>query len=399
MLRACVLVAALLVAGNRGSAENGVKVTGQVVGPEGQPVPGAEVGALGQWNYAESLDDVYTAAADDQGLFELDLGVGAQRLYGSWSLWARDKDRELIGATIMQGSEGLGDPAEIRLAEGAYVHSSIVDQEGHPLPGLETEIAVHPGLAGLIRGPKTDENGEVAIGPLPTGVELVIEPPGDVYHLSLNSTWWRGRKAEITLKPGEVYELPTLVVDPEGRSAEGIVMDEQGRPVAGARVVPFRPTVPRNEVFTDEQGRFTLTRLAIRGEVWIVASHATEPHHAAVQIDPDEGEPLEIVLKPAATVRGQVVDGEGRAIQGARVRAIRMLRIGDTTSIWNAAWIPEPEPVATDADGFWSIDGLVSGAPYALSVQAEGLRYDPFQAKFVADADEPLGLGMVSPME
>ena len=35
---------------------------------------------------------------------------------------------------------------------------------------------------------------------------------------------------------------------------------------------------------------------------------------------------------------------------------------------------------------------------YALSVNAEGLRYDLFRTTLVPSADEPLDLGMISPM-
>lgn len=383
-----------------------VIVKGTVAKPDGQPAAGAEVGVLGQWRGANSFDEVFTdeafaVTADDEGHFELELAVERGMMVGAWSVWARDGD--LIRAVILQELEALHQPIEIPLAEGGYVKIRTLDPEGQPLASIETWIALTDGPAALIGGPKSDEHGDVIIGPLPAYVGLRIQPPHDAVHLALNDAWWSGEAGEITLAPGEVYELEPLRLNLEGRTVTGSVHDENGEPVAGAKVATFRPIGSTNEVLTDEQGRFTLTRLAVHGDVWLLASHPTESLYAARKVDPDAGEEVTLTLRPPTSVSGHVVDAEGRAVGNAEVQEWRMVRlqevIGKVHTLWRAPWIPQSDPTTTDADGFFRIEGLVSGAPYSVSIKAPGLRFDGTQTEFIADADNPVDLGIIRPRE
>ena len=70
--------------------------------------------------------------------------------------------------------------------------------------------------------------------------------------------------------------------------------------------------------------------------------------------------------------------------------------------VWNAAWIPHPEPVTSDEDGVWAIDGLVAGAPYLVFPQVVDMGVFQPEAAFIANADgsfTDVGLTTVRPLE
>ncbi|MGC9317102.1 MAG: carboxypeptidase-like regulatory domain-containing protein, partial [Armatimonadota bacterium] len=275
--------------------------------------------------------------------------------------------------------------------------------EGQPLADIGTAAFLVNPAAGFVGGYESDENGDVLIGPLPAYVELRIQLHPDLTHLALDDAWWSGEGRASSLKPGEVYELEPVRLDIEGRSVTGWVLDRDGEPVAGATVAAFRPQYPTNEVLTDEQGRFALTRLAIHGDTWLIASHPTDSLYAAVAVDPDAGGEAALTLRPPTSVSGRVLDGQGEAVPDAEVRAGRSVGLQDVTgevhTFWHAPWIPRADAATTDAEGFFRIDGLVSGAPCSVGVQAPGLRYDSMQTRFVADADDPVDLGPIQPLQ
>lgn len=110
-----------------------------------------------------------------------------------------------------------------------------------------------------------------------------------------------------------------------GAAATGRVVDLLGRPVAGVPVEAYLgcghgPTVAA--ATTDPQGRFALPPLPRDTTLWVVA-----PGYAAFK--QEVGDPdgflgaggLALTLRPAATVRGRVLDAAGRALGGVVVRA------------------------------------------------------------------------------
>ncbi|MCI0341499.1 MAG: carboxypeptidase-like regulatory domain-containing protein [Planctomycetales bacterium] len=129
------------------------------------------------------------------------------------------------------------------------------------------------------------------------------------------------------------------------------VVDEDGRPVAGARVLVYPDLTfdgaPRAEVVTDRDGRFTA---AIREEDALLVratGFATEP------VEEPRPLPAWIVLREGFRVAGVVVDGSGAPIAGARI-------------------LPEvPGPVGefvTEEDGRFVFEGLWYGPALILSV-------------------------------
>jgi len=388
----------------RADSSEPVTVAGKVVGPDGQPVPGARVGVLQAvviflgLMQPLTLDSLYTTATDAGGAFTLQLwGLGpVPPAHSAWSIWARDDARALMGAvTITTAPE---QPLEIRLAPASYVHTSVLDAEGKPMPGIGASVCLSK-VGMNVLGPSTDEQGSVRIGPLPASLPLRIYPSANIWYLALTDDWWDEAKPEMTLTPGETRELPPLRVGVRIRAIKGTVQGEDGHPVVGASVRTFIPCAFPVSATTDADGAFALTGLLpTSADLWIMASHPTQRLHVARKIGPMTPD-CRLVLRRLTSVTGQLADAQGRPVEGGQVRAVPHMRLGDRRAEewWDVDGLPEPEVAKTDTDGLWTIEGLVSGAPYVALVNAPGISLDMWRMAFVANADDPVDLGLVMP--
>ena len=56
---------------------------------------------------------------------------------------------------------------------------------------------------------------------------------------------------------------------------------------------------------------------------------------------------------------------------------------------------PAPDSCHTDTKGFWEVGDLVSGAPYMVPISNTVLSFDREHPALVADADDPVDLGLI----
>jgi protocatechuate 3,4-dioxygenase beta subunit len=158
-----------------------------------------------------------------------------------------------------------------------------------------------------------------------------------------------------------------------GMELAGRVRSAEGRPLPGVAVTltedggAFGSTIPAYFVIannkeegwatTDSEGRFSarvhpaVHHLAFRGGG--VAPRVVRGY------DPRRGEPLEVVLEPAATLSGRVVRPDGRAVPDV---AISLTQPESTN----------PESATTGADGRFEVKDLAPGA-YELTAMQEKL--------------------------
>jgi RNA polymerase sigma factor (sigma-70 family) len=105
---------------------------------------------------------------------------------------------------------------------------------------------------------RTDGQGGFRFAPGDPGAYLLARVSADGY-LAF-STAWGDSPITFALRPGERIRGVRLALRPP-RVCQGIVVDEAGRPVAGAQVVSYLPGRPSNapsSTQTDAQGRFEL---------------------------------------------------------------------------------------------------------------------------------------------
>lgn len=181
-----------------------------------------------------------------------------------------------------------------------------------------------------------------------------------------------------------------LVLRP-GARLDGEVHDENGRPIAGARVALARGGVlghqtmsclepPYPAVTTDPEGRFAFDGV-LCGEIHTV--FAAKPGRASVwqgvrmSHRATDRRPVVVVLPQGGSLTGQVRDPDGEPFTGALVvlapaGSEHLLREADM-----AAWVAGPTDegglsARSGTDGRFSVDGLVFGARYTARVTAAG---------------------------
>jgi RNA polymerase sigma factor (sigma-70 family) len=370
-----------------------IHLKGRVLGPDGQPAAGAEVGENSMGGPLLGLEKVFTDKCSETG--EFDLAKEAPDWQWFWCVYAR-QGADLMGATaIAKGDEGK--PIEVRLQVPGYIHSSVVDPAGQPLPGIGTLVRVGEQYASLVQGPATDGNGELLAGPFPAGLQLGLQVVSEVHHLVLRDVW---RGHEVTLQPGETYELPPLTLDPEGRSIEGVLVDAEGKPLPGAQVACHLPQWPVNSATADEGGRFRLTRLPVEGcDVRLIAADAAKQLYVMAPVDPDAGEEVRLVLHPLTSATGFLSGADGQVLGNVGVHlfpVVNGLQQGIPTYMtWNSGWVSRPESVKTTAEGEWKIGGLVPGGTYTLQPELPGAYLDFERGILEVDREgKPTGFGL-----
>jgi hypothetical protein len=219
--------------------------------------------------------------------------------------------------------------------------------------------------------------------------------------------------AEIDVKPDRSAPRGDFALDP-GRTVEAIVLDPEGKPLAGA-MVNGRWTF-QGWSGTEASERFTIhgilppkprTRggfLKARGledmaamvlpqrRRLVIVRHEARKLAGWAEVDADTASPMEIRLRPWGTITGRMVDsgGEPRAHFSFQPEVIDkpMMRRGGPNSHW-------PVRATTDRDGRFRVEGLVPGLHYRLSLEtAEGavnLQRGPEVAPLEAGENRDLG--------
>lgn len=183
---------------------------------------------------------------------------------------------------------------------------------------------------------------------------------------------------------GSAGRAPTLSLQPK-LAAAGVVVDEAGRPVAGAAIrATFLPGARMTRSLTlygsggfarsGPAGRFRLPSLAAAAayELRITRTGFAPTRLELPAREPGQPAPeLRVVLKTGRGVFGLVVDAGRRPVAGARV-SLAASRSNDLMARLRAARNPEPPPGGTtDAAGRFEVKSLPAGS-YDLQVRARG---------------------------
>ncbi len=340
------------------------QVGGVVVDPEGNPVAGAYVRAVGHlWG------DVVT---EEDGRFQVKVGYDGLPT----EVFAGHKDTGLAGRTVVAEAT---DNARIVLEPGAHVTGRVLDPDGNGVGGVK--VAAHyrtkpniPHSLPRIRlpGVTADDNGAFRIGPLPSDVDLLIYVKGEDGRYISDRIW----PETVSLRPGEERDFGPTTLDRQGRKLVGRVMDAERELVPGCVVLEVQ-----NKIITraDELGAFQLSGIpyldydSVPGQFYeatVLAIHPRLPLFAGEQrIDPDWGFELNMVLEPLGAIKGRLLGDDGQPIPDFVVE----LSARDLPSM------PWPSDIAqyqrgaqlmsktvTDQDGRWHFDGLIPGFRYSV---------------------------------
>lgn len=285
------------------------RVTGTVLGPDREPVAGAEV-EIGPDDPDERARRGSRDRTDAEGRFALEdvpAGTVALTVRAPAYLEYRLADHE-----VTPGEPD--DPLEIVLERGAVVHGTLTAAGGEPVPGASVRVLsrqetrrgdLRPGSE-----VQTDAEGGFRVEGVPPGPASVIARRGKHHHVE--------RKIEV--RPGD--QRVDLVFGP-GYTVSGRVVDGGGRPVADARVglQPLGYLADADEATTDD-GRFTYHDVpAGRYEVaaWRrgFAAATSDPF----EVDDRDVEGVVVEMGPGITLTGNVFGLEPEALASVEVEA------------------------------------------------------------------------------
>jgi hypothetical protein len=195
---------------------------------------------------------------------------------------------------------------------------------------------------------------------------------------------YRGLFEQIEVKKGVATDV---AVELDAACAmEGVVLEEDGRPLAGARLIVdggfmhFDVEPPVAQTTSDKDGRFRLEGLDRR-----VASRvrASAERHAwtALNWNPADAKPVEIRLSTGARIVGVVTDAFGAPVAGATVRAW-------TTNAGrvDVDLLPTEPQTTTDAAGRYAVECLPFGATWSVQASKSGFGDSDFAQGLAPDA-------------
>ena len=218
---------------------------GLVLDPNGQPVVNADV------KLYPSAERV--VRSDLMGRFRLPVHLQLWQVAGQRGLLLFVKQDKRNLSALMDLDENAR-TVEVRLAPSAVVAGKVLGQDGKALGRAQVivELALATGEFVTIEVAKCGEDGSYEVSGIPLG---------RAYRLSVRDVPGYG-PGQVDLMIAEDHkgrvESPDLVLPVADAFISGIVVDEDGLPLAGARVFTHGLGQPSRHGLTDEQGRFRL---------------------------------------------------------------------------------------------------------------------------------------------
>lgn len=345
----------------------GVVIGGVVRDDQGKPVAGAQVRINGVARDAAGQvieEEIETVETDAQGRWAC-RSVPSQPQGLSFKV----THPEFLPAEYDQADEAgqgydvstkslLARAAVMTLEPGIAVTGSVLDAEGKTLAGAEVVLASGDELANRGQA-RTDDNGHFRVVALETGAAaLLVQAPG-------RAPQQRKFQLESGLAPFEFKLAP-------GRTHAGRVLDEAGKPVAGAVVAVERwqdLDLLKWRAETDVDGRFIWDSAPLDA----ITLSVSKPGFNRTTLPVGEMVAPELTLRLARTFlfTGRVLDAE----TGQPITAFRLVR----GRVWGGfeedqtSWQAERDRPLSNAEGTFSL-GLdyQSGGRVRFMAVAEG---------------------------
>ncbi len=331
------------------------KIEGMVVEKaSGKPVAGIHImvtrglnqPSFGRKPVASGEDGTFTVNALEAGKHSL----MTVTLTGKTADWITDP----VEVVTETGETKTG--IKVELTKGGLLEVVVTEAESKK-PVEKANVVILPQGDNRASGSTTDEDGIARIRLMPGEYRMV-----QVYKQGYS----RDRRQEtITIEDGKTEHIEyELTGQPK---ITGIVRDEKGRPVQGAKL-KICPMGSGRDINSDTEGKFEVTYDPGRWSsseipVMILVARYEEGNLAvAVQLEEDTKE-LDITLKPGQIFTGKVVDTEGKGLANARI----------SLSLRGPRWSSTIESsIETDAEGNFEIKAIPPEQKYNITANAEG---------------------------
>jgi len=212
----------------------------------------------------------------------------------------------------------------MEMERGTSIGGVVKDEQGNPVKGASVSL-LFPGDAAGARGGMyqtegpfiTDEEGKWRCDTVPADLTNLSMQLSHKEFISDEHYGASPRPADAELRA-----LTAVSVLKHGIAVAGVVLDDQGKPIAGASVAQGADRFGSNfpKIKTDEEGKFRFGNARPGPLVLTVQAKNYAPELKDITVAAAMPE-LEFRLGPAKTVRGKVVDEKGKPVGGAFVAA------------------------------------------------------------------------------
>ena len=271
---------------------------------------------------------------------------------------------------------------DLTLIRSGFITGRVTDQDtnepiaNHPirlhdaaLPD-ESQLGVHHTI--------TDETGAYHFDAAPGRALVHTNTPAGYQDIG----WTERLDIGQVQRRVDVVEGETVTVDfqfSKGIKLAGRLLDENGEPVAGARITNVRERL-KDYGRSDELGRFTVGGLRVGQELGLKAVHSALGLRETVEIEVQPDMPIEIRMKRYQRIKvsGRVIDREGKQMPLTNVHLMR----------WDhqRGMASDTIVAVTDDDGRFQEIELIVGDEYTIYVKLEGYRKAETET-FIATAE------------
>jgi hypothetical protein len=279
-----------------------------------------------------------------------------QVLPGDVPLLVSGPSRALLVVTVPPG--GLVD-VTLQMPSPVTLSGRLVDRDGNPLPAQNVCLGRNDCATKFCRQPLctgTDADGSYQFDVPPGDYQLLLESSPDgvlgQYFFSQDLTLSEPTEIDVTI-PNR--RLTGQVLEPDGTPAVGAAVSLPG--CFSSSVDAFTGEVCGTPAVTDTAGRFEMTTAGPgAGTLFVTAGSISN----SVAVDIADDTNVEVTLRPAGPVVGQVVDADGQGVPGQTVcyESVTFDRFCTTT----------------DAGGQYTLD-LLPGS-YTVNMTVSGLGSD-----------------------
>jgi len=282
---------------------------------------------------------------DENGLFTVD-GLSAKKDY---TLYVSHQDyctRILRDVKIPEDTRLL--TLEISLDMGAVVKGQVTDSRGGPLQGAQVTAS------GSRSGAETDAEGMYVLQRLePKETWVRVSAPGCAPE----------RRQVVPSRMGATLNFRLF----PGHRIVGRVVDEEGKPVAGAHVRAYAGYFGSlGEMQTDPEGTFRLDSLPEgKAYLYVYAEGYSNPY---TTINTDQKD-VSITLYRAGHILGKVTTKAGEPVTEFRVFLSTLgARSGERRGSYPRGFPTQTGMAAISPTGEFEIPGTTTGAPYKVTI-------------------------------